>query len=319
MANRALRTALAGITAAVIAGSAAAGGYRAPRTAYGQPDLQGLWSNAWLTKLERPERFKALEASEAEAQSYERSPPPLVTDDVGGNESEVWEVGSRLARIGGRARTSIIVDPADGRLPYTAAGADAAKGIIQRASKNLDGPEPRTTSEQCLVGNTTGPPMLTEPYNNNIQIVQTRDSVVFLLEWNHEARIVRLGDRRHAPPVIRPWMGDAVGWWEGETLVVETTNFNPGQRLRRSQTDGYYVSPEARIVERFTKTSPTEILYQFSIDDPDVYRQTWRGEAPFVATSARTFEFACHEGNYSLTNVLAIARAAERTTEAAAK
>jgi len=302
-----------------MAGSAAAGGYRAPRTAYGQPDLQGMWSNAWLTKLERPDRFKTLEASEAEAAAYERSPPPLVTDDVGGNESEVWEVGGKLARIGGRPRTSIIVDPADGRLPYTAAGAKAAKAIVRRASTNLDGPEPRTTSEQCLVGNTTGPPMLTELYNNNIEIVQTRDRVVFLLEWNHDARVVRLDDRRHVPPEIRPWMGDSIGWWEGETLVVETTNFNSGQRLRRAATDGYYVSPKARIVERLTRTSPTEILYQFSVEDPDIYRQTWRGEQPFVATSAPTYEFACHEGNYSMSNILASARAAERGAANASK
>jgi len=317
MGNGVRRASFAGMAVALlVAGSACAGGYHAPRDAYGRPELEGLWTNAWLTRLERPNRFGASQLSEAEAAAYEASPPPVITDNVGGNDSEMWEMGGRLARIGGRARIGLIVDPADGKLPYTPAGralADATK----RAAQDFDGPEPRTTSEQCLLPNSIGPPMLIGLYANNIQIVQTRDRMVFVLEWNHETRIVRLDDRHHVPAAIRPWMGDSVGWWEGDTLVVETTNFNARQQPRRSGTENYYLSPDARVVERFTRTSASEILYQFSVEDPTVYRQTWRGELPMVASSERTFEFACHEGNYSLPNILAGARAAER--EAAAK
>ena len=133
MANSILRAVILALVAALAVGFAAqAGDYRAPRTAFGQPDLQGLWSNAWLTRLERPKVFVGLEATEAEAAAYERAPPPLVVDDVGGNESEMWELGGRLARIGGRARSSVIVDPADGRLPYTVSGAEAATAVIRR-------------------------------------------------------------------------------------------------------------------------------------------------------------------------------------------
>ena len=319
MANSILRAAGLALVATLAIGAAAqAGGYRPPRTVSGQPDLQGLWSNAWLTRLERPKGFAGLEATEAEAAAYERAPPPQVVDDVGGNESEMWETGGRLARIGGRARSSVIVDPADGRLPYTETGAETARTMIRRAAQNFDGPEPRTTSEQCLLSNAAGPPMLTAPYNNNIQIVQTRDRVVLVLEWNHEARTVRLDDRRHLPPVIRPWMGDSVGWWQGNTLVVETTNFPERQRPRRGGPDLFYLSPQAKVVESFTRSSPIEIRYQFSVEDPAIYGQVWRGEAPFTTTSVKTYEFACHEGNYSLPDILAGARAVQRSAAAVA-
>lgn len=318
MENSILRAAILAIVGTLAMGLAAlAGEYRVPRTAFGQPDLEGLWSNAWLTRLERPKVFVSLDATEAEVAAYERAPPPQVVDDVGGEESEMWELGGRLARIGGTARSSVIVDPADGRLPYTEAGAEAARAVIRRAAQNFDGPETRTTSEQCLLSNAAGPPLLTAPYNNNIQILQTKDSIVLLLEWNHEARTVRLGNRRHLPGVIRPWMGDSVGWWEGGTLVVETTNFPARQRPRRGGPDPYYLSPEAKILERFTRNSPTEILYQFSVQDPAIYRQVWRGEAPFASTSVKTYEFACHEGNYSLPGILAGARREEAVTKAA--
>lgn len=312
MENNARRAMIGLLMAAALATDAQGASYHAPRNAFGQPDLEGMWDNGWLTKLERPARYAAGEISEAEAASYEAHPPPVVTDDVGGNETEMWEMGGRLARIGGRPRMGIITVPADGKLPYTEGGRTNVDSAVRNASKNFDNPENRTTSEQCLSANSIGPPMLIGLYNNNIQIVQTRDSVVLMLEWNHEARIVRLGDRTHLPAAIRPWMGDAVGWWEGETLVIETTNFNARQEPRRSGLENYYLSPGAKVIERFTRISPTEVLYRFSVDDPAAYRQVWQGELPMVATSAKTFEFACHEGNYSLPNILAGARVGER-------
>ncbi|WP_309604993.1 hypothetical protein [Phenylobacterium sp.] len=318
MGNSALRAVIGALLATALAADAQAAGYHAPRNAFGQPDLGGMWNNGWLTKLERPARYAAGEISEAEAMAYEAHPPPVVTDDVGGNETEMWEMGGRLARIGGRPRMAIITVPADGKLPYTEAGRAKVDAVIRTASKNFDNPEPRNTSEQCLIANSIGPPMLIGLYANNIQIVQTRDSVVLMLEWNHEARVVRLGDRIHMPAAIRPWMGDSVGWWEGETLVIETTNFNDRQEPRRSGLENYYLSPGSKVIERFTRISPTEILYQFSVEDPATYRQVWRGELPMVATSAKTFEFACHEGNYSLPGILAGARHEEAVAKSAA-
>ena len=311
MENNALRAVIGALLATALATDALAAGYHAPRNALGQPDLEGMWNNGWLTKLERPEQYASVEISEAQAMAYEAHPPPLVTDDVGGNESEMWEMGNRLARIGGRPRIGIITVPADGKLPYSEVGRAKIDAVVRTASKNFDNPETRNTSEQCLIANTIGPPMLIGPYANNIQIVQTRDSVVLMLEWNHEARIVRLGDRTHLAAAIRPWMGDSVGWWEGDTLVIETINFNDRQQPRRSGPENYYLSPGSKVIERFTRISPTEILYQFSVEDPATYRQVWRGELPMVATSAKTYEFACHEGNYSLRNILAGARAVE--------
>jgi hypothetical protein len=298
--------------ALTLCGGPQAAGYHAPRNVFGQPDLEGLWDNGWLTPLERPPRFTSIELSDTEAGAYEAQPPPVVTDDVGGNDSEIWEMGGRLARIGRRARVAIIVDPADGTLPYSEAGRRRAEAVLHSVTREFDNPERRSTSEQCLAPNTIGPPMLIGLYANNIQIVQTRDAVVLTLEWNHEARIVRLGDRRHLPAAIRPWTGDAVGWWEGETLVVETTNFSARQAPLRSGPEYYYLSPEAKVIERFTRTSPTEILYQFSVEDPSTYTHVWRGELPMRATAVKTFEFACHEGNYALPDILAGARAAER-------
>ena len=145
-----------------------------------------------------------------------------------------------------------------------------------------------------------------------IKIVQTPEHVVLFGEQNNEARIVRLASRRHLHPAIRPWMGDPVGWWEGDTLVVETTNLNPNDRWRWNSGDWIMLTAGARITERFTRTGPAEILYSYAVEDPGAYTQTWRGERPLRATQAQIFEYACHEGNYALRNILAGGRQQER-------
>ena len=159
--------------------------------------------------------------------------------------------------------------------------------------------------------------MLNVLYNNNYQIVQSKDSVAILVEMNHDARIVRLvgrdpADHKHLPAFMRPWMGDSIGWYEGGTLVVETTNFNPGESLRPYFDNSILLSPNAKVIERFSRVSATQILYEFSVDDPATYSQVWRAEMALNATQGPVYEYACHEGNYALPGILAGARKAER-------
>jgi hypothetical protein len=297
--------------------------YRGPRTPSGAPDLQGVWDNDSMTSLQRPKGFAALVATPYEAAAYEakryarfakvigpvdpNTPAPeldKVTDD------DRFERPFGLDRIRGEIRSSQITDPASGRLPYT----PQAQGAADKALKDeevYDDPESRPFDERCLLGGGGG---VAAPITNrdHLKILQTRDHVVLFGEQNHEARVVRLGDRRHLPPGVRPWMGDSVGWWEGDVLVVETTNLSPQDGWRWNSGDWIKLSADTRIVERFVRTAPREITYSFVVEDPANYTQPWRGEAVFRATTAPMFEYACHEGNYALTNILAGARAEER-------
>ena len=311
----------AGVIAAVMLlwpGVGGAEGYRAPRTASGQPDLQGVWTNASLTRIERPDGFDTVVVPPEKARAYEagHSGRATIPDDVTGQaESEWWDMGGRLSRVGGQARASMVVDPPDGRLPYTEAGRAAAE-----KKPGFDGPEARNPAERCLngVGTPAGPPMFNAAYNSIYQIVQTADQVAVLVEMNHDVRIIRLGGG-HAPASIRLWMGDSVGHWEGETLVVETTNLHPEEGPRGASSIGRtYISGDARIVERFTRVAPDRIFYAFTVDDPSTYSRPWRGEMTFTASKGPIFEFACHEGNYSMEGILAGARQAEAAARAAA-
>lgn len=294
-------------------GHADAGGYRAPRTASGAPDLQGIWTNLSLTRLERPADIKDLVLSDAEAPAIERKIIDKVAhpidDPTGGHDSEWWD-GAALARIDGHARTSWIVSPADGKLPYTAEGQRLAGAKRAAALGAFDGPEARALSERCLIPSwgAAGPPILNSPYSALYQIVQTADRVVILSELNGDVRIVRL-NAQHPPSTMRFLAGDSIGHWEKETLVVETAGFLPGESYRTLP----YLSSEARVTERFTRVSPTEIRYEFSVEDPAIFKQVWRAEMPFLASQAPLYESACHEGNYSLPNILAGARAFEHS------
>jgi hypothetical protein len=301
----------------VVAGPASAGEYRAPRTAYGAPSLDGTWSNASLTQLDRPDDFKTLVVPEAEAAAYEkahRGKPPTIPDDtVGGAESEWWETDVGLARIRGQARTSWIVAPADGQLPFTAAAKAANKARSTRRKTDFDNPESRGLGERCLSTEASGPPMLNGGYNDNYLIVQTPDQIAIMTEYMHDLRIVRLGNVRHPPKEVRVWMGDSIGRWDGDALVIETTNFTAAE-VRAPDGDA---TADMRVVERITRVSPTELHYAFMVQDPKSFVQSWRGEVSFRATGARIFEFACHEGNYSLTHELAGARQQEEAAAAA--
>ena len=276
-------------------------------------DLQGIWSAASLTTLERRPVFSTLVVSDAEAKAA-LAKLPAPSDPVGGPESEApwWDHDLALARIDGQLRTSWIVDPPDGRLPLR----PATRKLIDDYTPDLNGPEGRPISERCISA-TAGPPMLNALQNNNYQIVQTADHVVILMENNHEARIIRLHDRTHLPRQIKPWMGDSVGWWEKGTLVVETTGFNPGQSLRSNLLADLYVSSDAVVTERFTRTSADNILYEFTVNDPASYSRPWRAQMPLAAAKGPLFEYACQEGNYSMGGMLAGARKQEQRSAAA--
>jgi hypothetical protein len=307
----------------VAAGLALAGSVAQARGAPSS-DLSGFWTNTSLTELERPAGFKSLTLPEPEALAYEQRRPAeffaTEVDDVGGRQSEAvgWDRVLKLNRIDGHARSSWLVDPADGRLPYSVAGR-AALAAAQAHTSGAADPENRSIAERCLLPGrgASGPPILANPYANVSQIVQTRDAVVIELENNHEVRIVRLDVKAHLPASVRPWMGDSIGHWEGRTLVVETTNFNPGELFRAPTAP--LISKDARVIERFTRLGPTALRYDFAVDDPATYTQIWHGEMVFAASPGPIYEYACHEGNYSLPNILAGARRQEEDATRSAR
>ena len=314
--------ALMSLAALAAAGSAFCGPppYHAPRNALGQPDMQGVWSNATFTRLERPLYVPRVvltpeEAAKGEARVRAGAPLPDGVE-VGQDDSErvTFDTGDGYARVRGEIRSAMIVDPADGRLPFRPEalkrlGLDAPGSPLD----HRDNPEERSITERCMGGEDALPPALPSPDSNYVQIVQTRDDIALYSEKYHELRVVRMNDRRHADAAVTSWEGDEVGWWEGDTLVVETTNFSAAslaryQRLR--------ISSGAKVVERFTRTSANDLMYEFTVTDPTLYTQTWRAELPFKASRARILEDACHEGNYSLPDVLAGAREEERSAVA---
>lgn len=321
LSRRAL-TAAAG-AACICAGTpAVASAYRGPRTRYGAPDLQGVWTNASYTDLERDDAFKGLVISAAEARKAEAN--FARTGDFGGDastdpldqkDSENWEIGPGLARIRGEIRTSWIVDPPDGKLPFNAETIKRFHFDDPKWKRPLDNPEEQTVTTRCVASESGPPPNINSPDGNYLRIVQTRDHIALLAEKYNDLRIVRMRETAHQPAAIQSWLGDAVGRWEGETLIIDSTNLCPSTPWR---TDRMKVSAQTRIVERFTRISPSELLYEFTVTDPTFYTQTWRGEMPFVASNAAMYEYACHEGNYGMTNILAGARRAEREATAAA-
>jgi hypothetical protein len=292
-----------------------------PRTPDGHPDLQGTWTNATITPLERPAALAGKATlSDAEAHELEKrsaseladydgkSEGPLLTATgsagTGGYNALFIDRGSEFARVDGVKRTSLIIDPPDGKVPRSTAEA-GRRLAASYVGGGFDSVKERPLSERCLIGfgSTSGPPMLPVLYNNNYQIVQTPDNVLILVEMVHDARIVRM-NAKHASPDVRLWLGDSVGHWDGDTLVVDTTNFTDKTRFRGS-------TENLHVVERFTRTDAGTILYRATIDDPAAFSRPWTIEYPFVATKGPIYEYACHEGNYSLTDILGGARKKE--------
>jgi hypothetical protein len=306
--------------------------WEVPRTVFDQPDLQGVWTSATITTLERdPSLGKTLIVSSDEARELEqraafnvlteednapsdpdRLPPTDGDTDAGYNAFWI-DPGSRMAEIDGGYRTSFIVDPEDGQIPYTAA---AGMAFIQYGQNSgYDGPEQRPLGERCMVGfgSSGGPPMLPVLYNNNYQIVQNESYVLILVEMNHDARIIRLRDE-HLGGKFNPWLGDSIGYWDEDTLVVETINFHPQQSFRFAIKHSVYLPQSARVIEKFTRTSEDVLLYEFTVEESAAYTQPWSAQIPFRATDASMYEYACHEGNYALPGILAGARRGDKET-----
>lgn len=300
----------------------AAKGGKMARTPDGHPDLQGTWTNATLTPMERPAVFKDKPtATDAEAKAFEdrdlsvndidKPDAPLLAaagsgsgaTAVGGYNNLFMDRGSQLARVDGVKRTSLIIDPSDGRVPAILPEARTRNAGMFRNSFN--GVKDRPLAERCLVGfsSTSGPPMMPVLYNNTYQIVQTPDVVMILVEMNHDVRFVRMNGS-HPPAGIHQWLGDSIGHWESDTLVVDTTNFNDQTRFRGS-------SDKLHVIERFTRVNEGTILYKATIDDPSTFAKMWTMEFPFVSAAGPVYEYACHEGNYAMTDILGGARKSE--------
>lgn len=328
-----------------------------PRTPDGKPDLQGNWSNETQTPLERMgkqgttltdgeaaaiEERARLVAEFRDKPSDPNRPVPVKGGDqsafsapgepsfieriaeaaggkVGGYNGFWLDPGSEVIRIDGIARSSIIVDPPDGRIP--ALTAEGRQRVAERAAAakkfgDFDHPDLRPLADRCLLsfGSNAGPPMLPNYfYNNNYTIVQTSDHVMILTEMVHDVRIIRLGATERLPSRVRPWLGDSIGRWEGDTLVVETTNIHPLQLAQSSPLWAYRgASAGLRVTERFTRSGPDTLLYRFTMEDPSTFTAPFSGELVFNRIDEPIYEYACHEGNYALTNILAGERAKER-------
>ena len=326
------------------------------RTADGHPDFTGVYDVATMTPLERPaglgdrlvltpQEASALEQYEANRNDKDAEPvrgdrpaPPVggvkltprsyleflfrAGGGAVGGYNLIWLApGSRVITVNGEKRSSIIVDPPDGRAPRMtpeaarrnaaflayAASPDASEGGAGGGANAYDGPEARPLAERCLLGfgSTSGPPALPNYFYNNLkQIVQTGDTVMIYNEMVHDARIIRIGGK-HIPASIERWMGDSVAHWEGDTLVIDTTNFTDKTKFNGS-------SEKLHVVERLTRTDEKTLLYRFTVDDPTTWERPWTGEYPWVASNQMWLEYACHEGNYALSNVLRGARVQEK-------
>ncbi len=296
-----------------------------PRAPDGHPDLQGVWTNATITPLERPAALAAKPTlTDAEAKAIEKSSAdelakvdgaseaPLLaaagSNGTGGYNVLFIDRGSEFARVDGVKRTSLIVDPPDGKVPTITAEARQRASASMMRNARFDSVKQRPLAERCLLsfGSSSGPPMLPVLYNNNYQIVQTPGQVVILVEMVHDARIVRINGT-HPSKDVRFWLGDSIGHWEGDTLVVDTTNFRDEVNFRGA-------SENLHIIERFTRTDANTILYRATIDDPTTFSKIWQLEYPFVATPGPIYEYACHEGNYAMSDILGGARKADSET-----
>lgn len=289
------------------------------RTPWGDPDLEGIWTNATLTPLQRPpelagkEFFTAEEAAQYRRTRIEQTNAdrPLPPGQVGAYNDAFFERGTTLVRSG---RTSLVVDPPDGRIPELTP--DAQRKVEARRKRETaspaDTPEDRWLTERCILFGATVP-MLPEPYNNNYRIIQSPGYVTILVEMNHDVRVIPLDGRPHLAAGVHQWIGDSRGRWEGSTLVVETSNlkFNHQSRFGVGYLNG--LSDERlKVTERFTLTDAGTLTYRATIDDPTVFVRPWTVELPMQRTEGPLYEVACHEGNYGMFNILSGHRAEER-------
>jgi hypothetical protein len=317
------------IMSAVAAGAqsphSAAGSWTAPRTPDGHPDLQGIWTMHTFTPLVRPARYAGQEfLTDEEAAALatlltEEEVDPLAAGIFGASDEErrkrvvqndpthydnaLWLSNPGLKPLSSN-RTSLIYDPPDGTIPPLTPEA-RARAAARKAAASFDSYENRPVQERCIVWAHEGPPMMPPPYNDLLQIVQTPGYVMVLRELSTAPRLIPIDGGSHLPDNVRQWAGDSRGRWEGDTLVVDTTNFTHKTAFQGS-------SPALHVVERFARVSSDRILYQFTVDDPDTWTRSWSAEIPLIATVGPLFEAACHEGNYGLPNILRGARVTDK-------
>lgn len=293
--------------------------YQPPRTPNGKPDLQGVWTNSSITTLERanPSLPLVLDAAQVKRMEEQRLQQEVVQNNrtnpdegapaaggnIGGYNAFWLDRGMKVGVVNGQARSSWITAPADGKMPVSAEGKKRIAAILAKRSE--DGPEGMNPADRCLIGSrgSGGPPMLNNIYNNTYQIVQTPDAVMIDVEMMHDARIIRIGEEQK-PEALKQWLGDSVGHWDGDTLVVVTRNWNRWH----GDYEPIFLSEQATVTERFTRTGPEEITYQFEVNDPGFYTQPWTGEMVFTPSNGPVYEYACHEGNYALEHILQGAR-----------
>jgi len=316
----------------------AADDYVAPRTQWGQPDLQGVWNFSSNTPMQRPSRYgdrQFLTPEEVRAIAEQRaardasSDGALPIEGVDGSYNDFWVEN---AGIGGDVRTSHIIYPANGKLPALVEGAIANQGVyggdttgesrpvrIAAGGIGTDGPEDRGLSERCLIGFNAGPPFVPSLYNNNVQIFQTKDTAVILTEMIHDARVVPLVDSPSEMgslnDEVRLWMGDSRGYWDDDTLVVETRNFN-GLSSSFGQAG---TSQDKVLTERFTRVGTYTVDYEFTVDDPSTYTDKFTAIVPMTKVAGLLYEYACHEGNYGMVNILRGARVQDALAESEAQ
>lgn len=320
-------------------------GYEPSRTADGRPDLSGVWTNASTTPLTRPAEYgdqlilSDEEVAEIEGATFERNArqnaptsaelhnnwteiglePDTLDECASGSRGAAcgynafWtDPGDRVMRVGGQGRTSHITYPANGRMPERVPGSETGRATIVQSSEGSrfsgrdDNPEERSLGERCIMsfGISSGPVMTDQLYNNSYQFVQTKDHFAIWVEMVHDVRIIPI-DGEHRTDGIRPWMGDSIGWWEGDSLVVETQGFHPLQNVRGG-------GPDMKVWERFTRVAPDRVHYAFHVEDPGTWAEPWGGEYEFAAVDGQVYEYACHEGNYGLAGILSAGREADR-------
>jgi hypothetical protein len=286
-----------------------------PKTPDGVPDLQGIWTNVTITPLERPANLAGKEFfTPEEARAYEQQVVANNNADRrdGGAAADVsrayndfwYNRGDKVVKT---LRTSLVIDPKDGRIPALTPEAQklAQERAAYRRAHPADGPEDRSLAERCLVWPTLGPPMLPSFYNNNYQIVQGPGYVAILVEMIHDVRLIPTDGRPHLPGNVRLWAGDPRGHWEGNTLVVETTNFTDKTNFRGS-------GPGMKLIERFTRTAPDTLMYEFTVNDAASFTRPWTAQVPMTKIEGPLYEYACQEGNYAMEGMLAGARAEEK-------
>ncbi|THD70285.1 hypothetical protein [Phenylobacterium sp.] len=313
-----------------------------PRAADGHLDLSGAWTNASVTKLTRPPGMGKLVLTPEEAKKLASSDPLVhrkaadaapvdaaqgapAVGDPGGYNAFWLDSGSAYGEVKGEYRTSWIVDPADGQLPFTEAGRKLVAQARQhtRLAETPSDPESFDPWDRCIIGSrgSGGPGMLNNIYNSNYQILQTPGAIVIVSEMIHDARTIPLfkdkatAQAAHGSPALQLWLGDPVAWWEGDTLVIETVNVNAEQ----GRAGPIFLTPKARITERLTRASAKQIYYEFTVEDPVYYTRPWRAEMSLNAIPGQVYEYACHEGNYALVDIMQGVRAAEAKGAAAPK